>query len=231
MLLVFDIDGGTDLLQGQPDVEIVVPKHPNDILKRLLQIRANPGNVKTIGVDVLTGLFTMNKQVQRPEPSLDKEYKGDFGLNWNELMGRYHDLILIAKDITRQHPINFVMTAHVKEDYIDLSVDGEGKKVKRLTGWSLDVPGRGDNDLMSPFDEVYLLTASVAGRQLHTSQYMINGFPFKSKSRFGVKGPITNPTYESIIKALPPHGKIPRKFCLVGEPGVGKSTLLGTFPR
>lgn len=164
------------------------------------------------------------------------------GVNYGSIMGFWKRDIRFAKQLVEKHGMIVGVAAHLDKDYLE-DVTGErdqkGKLVKdrRMVGWKIAIPGQGQKSLLVPFDEVYLLQAMGNGigtnpnRRLYTFPMDLMGYPLDLKTRKGVKGPLTNPTYESIIKALPEGVDQPRMFAVIGNAGVGKSRLFSTFPR
>lgn len=237
--ICFDCDRGTGAVATTPGWEIVVPRTPDDIYQRLFRLVAAPGDCTTVVIDSITTYFTMGKRDQRGDAASIAARKGDWGnLNWGQLMGQWHDIVLKGVDLAAQHGINFVVIGHVKADYITTGRTPDGQAIRKLVGWTLEVPGTGDNDILVPFDEVYLLGEQPGGgRKLECARTLIDGYVFKAKSRFGVRGPVAGTaaaplTYERIMAALPDGagGARPRKFALVGEPGAGKTRLAFTWP-
>ncbi len=231
--IIFDCDRGSGAAV-RPGWEVVEPKTPDDIYKRLFQLKAQPGETATVLIDSITTYFTMGKREQQGDKASIAQRPGDWGtLNWGQLMGQWHDIVAKGIELTEQHGINFVVVGHIKPDYLTVGRGADGIPIKKLLRWTLEVPGTGDNDILVPFDETYLLQEQVgAGVQLHTKKVMFDGYVFRAKSRFGVQGPLKGPlSYEAIMAALP-QGQVkrPRKFALVGEPGVGKTRLAFTFP-
>ena len=87
-----------------------------------------------------------------------------------------------------------------------LGKNEDGTVRKKLIGWTLNIPGQAPDRVYGLFDEVYLLHANQVGeRELVTQngRTLIEGVRFKTKSRFGVKGPIKNPSWAKIAEATP----------------------------
>lgn len=236
--ICFDCDRGSGAAAtGKPDWQVVVPHCPDDIYKRLFALCANPGDVATVLIDSITTYFTMGKSDQHPAGASIASRPGDWGkLDWGQLIGQWQDIVAKGVELTEKHGINFVVVGHIKADYVTVGRAPDGLAIKKLLGWTLEVPGNGDNDILVPFDETYLLQEQVGGGvQLHARKTMFDGYAFKAKSRYGVASPLAGTrekplSYDAIIAALPTQSPRPRKFALVGEPGVGKTRLAFTFP-
>ena len=190
---------------------------------------------RTVSLDNLTGLFDMLKGEQMGEITETRTTKGDWGLKWNELMGKYGDFVKLSRRIADVQGLNSILVGHIVGNYLNLGIDEKGNPQKKLIGWKVDVAGTGAEDILVPFDEVYNLVTipNAAGtkpqRKLITQPHEINDYPFEAKSRKGITGPIMEPTYEKILKALPAGKDKPLKFLLVGRAGSGKSTLVDTW--
>ena len=195
------------------------------------------GKIRTLVFDNLTGFFELAKRAQLGDPDAGRETKGDWGLQWNKLMGQFSDVVRECYKFSIAGPENIaIIVAHIVPEYLFVGHDEKGNVVKKLLGWKADVPGSGADEVLVPFQEVYHLMAlpteagTVPIRKLMTQKHLYNGFPIKAKSRKGIKGPIVNPSYDAIIKGLPQGADHPKQFLILGEPGVGKSTLANMFP-
>jgi hypothetical protein len=179
------------------------------------------------------------------ELAIDKQVgdspKGEWGLQWGPITGLWRRDVRVLRQIAQKHGILVGVAGHLEPKFFYETVgkDNNGKPIKdkRIVGWKLAIPGQGQERLLVPFDEVYHLVAQSNDfgnnppRKLFTNPHRLHEYHFEAKSRFGVKGPLTNPTYASIIDALPRKDILPQLFMIVGEPGVGKTTLLNTFPK
>lgn len=179
------------------------------------------------------------------ELAIDKQVgdspKGEWGLQWGAITGLWRRDVRVMRQIAKKHGIIVGVAAHLEPKSIFETVgrDKEGKPIKdkRMIGWKLAIPGQGQERLLVPFDEVYHLVAQSNDygnnppRRLYTNPHRLHEYHFEAKSRFGIKGPLTNPNYGSIIEALPRKDILPQLYMIVGEPGVGKTTLFDTFPK
>lgn len=203
-ILLFDCDDGAGAVKAGIEAGggvVVWPETPDDILRRMMELRREC-RFKTVAIDSLTSYFTLSKKAQRGEPKPGVPAKSDWGLNWGELMGRYHDIVLVGCELVRRYGVNFVVTGHIAPDYVELTISGEERR-KRMLGWSIEVPGKGGDDILVAFDEVYLVAWQGPQIVTHTSRAVLDGFAFAAKSRYGVPGPIPGYlTYDKVLAAL-----------------------------
>lgn len=178
----------------------------------------------------------LGKREQWGEITENSFQKGEWGLKWNSLMGSFSSACRLLQRIAANGTL-CVMTGHTVPNYLFMGTDPDSKQaMKKLVGFKTDIPGNGSEDILRPFDEVHHLVAlaneggATAARKLFTGPHLYEGYPFNAKSRKGVKGPIMNPTFEAILKAVPPGVKPPKSLLFVGLAGVGKSKLASTVP-
>lgn len=199
--------------------------------------------ITTLVWDGWSGFMDLCKAEQQPEPDADsattKSVRGNWGFDYNKLGGRSEHMFRLLESLRQRYNINIVTIAHSAPDYLyftKLSRSGEETQERKQVGWKVDMPGQLDERILRPWDEVYHLQTrpNEAGkppiRMLFTEKHLFQGFQFPAKTREGVTGPVTNPTYESIVKAIPAGGKMPNRILLVGEAGSGKTTLANTWP-
>lgn len=206
--LVLDCDDGSAGCKVEGDGwHVVVPQTPNDVIKYLLAMAANPKNLRSLIIDGSDSFFEIAKRVQRGAPAENKTYDGAFKLNWDQMMGSWDDALRLGCEISKKHGIFFAATFHLNEDYVILGKNEDGTVRKKLIGWTLNIPGQAPDRVYGLFDEVHLLQCDSAGkRQLITANgrtLLDGGVRFKTKSRFGVKGPIADPTWAKIVEATP----------------------------
>jgi hypothetical protein len=214
--------------------------------------------VATLAFDGWSGFFDLAKAEQQPtidEETPTEEKKkgqwGNWGFDYNKLAGRAQHMLRLMEQIRLKHKINLVLTAHLAAEklYIEkIGRDGVSTNEGKQVAWKVDLPGQMQEQILRPFDEVWHLQIqpNAAGkpptRLLMTEAHLWSGgaggasagfagFPFEAKTREGVRGPITNPTYASIVAALPQGGVMPTRILVVGIAGAGKTTLIATWPK
>lgn len=190
----------------------------------------------TVVFDTASGFMELGKAQQYGEITENSFSKGEWGLKWNNLMGSFSSVCRLGQRIAAQGT-HFIMTGHTVPNYLFMGTDPDTKMaMKKLVGFKVDIPGSGAEDILRPFDEAYHLVAvandggAMAPRKLFTGPHLYEGYPFAAKSRKGIRGPIMNPTYEGLIKALPAGRAEPRSWLIVGLAGVGKTMLSSTWP-
>lgn len=162
------------------------------------------------------------------------------GIPWGAIGGQWNRDIHVAMQINAKYGTIIGVAAHLAQRNLRdrVGTDNKGMPIyqDRMIGWQVAIPGKGASKVIVPFDEVYLIEvlANEVGsnpmRRLVTSPYMLYGYKIDTKSRKGVKGPITNATYDLVCKAVSPGKDTPTTFMVIGEPGVGKTTFFGTCP-
>lgn len=196
--------------------------------------------LSTLIFDGTSEFFDLAIAEQLPELGENTSISAGWGLQWGPMMGRWGHIIRYASRIEQKWGINTVFTGHYEPKVLVTTIgkDKEGKPIKDKTmiGWQPAVPGQGPEAILRPFDEVYHITTlpndvgTKPTRKLFLDNHMWKDFPFISKTRSGVAGPITSPTYEKLKAALPAGKKMPQRFLILGDPGDGKTTLANTFP-
>lgn len=159
-------------------------------------------------------------------------------LRYNEILGPWHRDFRVMTEIQRRHGITIAVVGHTEhiETWKTIGYDTKGQPIRdgNPVGWDLVIPGKGGRSLRAAFSEVWHLVTlpNEAGfnatRKLFTDAHEWQGLRFDSKTRKGIKGPLTNPTWESIMKALPAGKSEPETILLLGVPGAGKTTLLAS---
>jgi len=198
--------------------------------------------IATVVWDSWSGFMDLAKAEQQPEideSAADKGTRGNWGFDYNKLGGRAEHMFRLLESLRQRHGIAIVTVGHSAPDYLyftKISRGGEETQERKQVGWKVDLPGQLDERILRPWDEVYHLQTrpNEAGkpplRLLFTEKHLYQGFQFPAKTREGVQGPVSNPTYASIVKALPAGGVMPTRVLLVGEAGSGKTTLANTWP-
>lgn len=190
---------------------------------------------KTIVIDGPTGYWEM-----AIDEALGDRSASRYGPNipWGAIRGYWDRDMRLCRQINEKYGTIIWVVAHIAprtlREIVGYDKNGKPEFQERITGWQVNVPGKAARGFAVPLDEFYLLEAigndvgSNPPRVLRTYQYKLHGYQVDCKTRKGVKGPITNPTYEAIVKAKDPAKDNPTLIMVVGEPGVGKTTLAGT---
>src|ERR1051326_7903554 len=171
---------------------------------------------------------------QMPDPAREKTTTGEFGLQWNKLMGQFAQVIGLVNDIhDRYADMNVIAIGHLEPSFI-----GKGEE-REMVGWQIAIPGRKADAALVPYDEVYYLNTiptaigGVPMRKLIAQNVLIEGYPFKAKTRMGIGSPIgpnPTPTWQAVLASLPAGRPAPRRVLLVGDAGAGKTTFAATLP-
>jgi hypothetical protein len=159
-------------------------------------------------------------------------------LKYNPILGTWHRDMRVFRQIHDKHGMIMGVVGHTKhrETWKTIGIDNTGKPIKDGTpdGWMTSIPGRGEETIRAAFSEIWHLVSlpNDAGvnppRKLYTQPHLWEGIRFDAKSRKSIAGPITNPTWESIMKNLPAGKSVPEMILLLGDPGVGKTTLFAS---
>lgn len=159
-------------------------------------------------------------------------------LKYNSILGPWHRDFRVMSEIQRKHGIIIGVVGHTQhhETWKTIGYDTKGNPIRdgNPDGWELVVPGQGGRSLRAAFSEVWHLITipTEAGinpnRRLYTDPHLWENLRFDAKTRKGIKGPLTNPTWDSVMKALPPGKSEPETILLLGVPGSGKSTFFAS---
>lgn len=159
-------------------------------------------------------------------------------LKYNEILGPWHRDFRTMLEIHRKWGITIGVVGHTEhhETWRTIGWDTKGQPIRdgNPDGWDVVMPGKGARSIRAAFSEVWHLVSipTEAGirpnRKIFTDNHLWDNLRLEAKSRKGIQGPLTNPTWDSMMKALPPGRGEPETILLLGVPGVGKTTLFAS---